>query len=87
MYVDDVSVGGHLNGIYEWSSKLCSKGPASGYYPEPSKSLCLLMTDISLKLKDCMVHWVIILLQVIVSWAVISVISDCVQFVPDMIKL
>ena len=30
-----------LNDIHEWFSQLCSKGPAFGYYPEPSKSYLL----------------------------------------------
>ena len=27
--------------VHEWFSQLCSKGPAFGYYPEPSKSYLL----------------------------------------------
>ena len=40
-YADDASVCGCLNDIHEWFSQLCSKGPAFGYYPEPSKSYLL----------------------------------------------
>ena len=30
-----------MNDIHKWFSRLCSKGPAFGYYPEPSKSYLL----------------------------------------------
>ena len=70
-YAYDISVCGHLNDIHEWFSQLCSKGPAFGYHPEPSKSFCLLMTDIGLKRKDCLVLWVFGLLQIIISWLAI----------------
>ena len=74
-YADDASICGHLNNINEWLSQLCSKGSVFTYYPEPSKSFCLLMTDIGLKLKDCSVFWVFGLVQVIVSWVVMWVIK------------
>ena len=56
-YADDALVCGCLNDTHEWFSQLCSKGPALGYYPEPLRVICLLMTDIELKLKDCLVLW------------------------------
>ena len=37
-YGDDASAGGSLKNIHEWFSLLCSRGPAFGYFPEPSKS-------------------------------------------------
>ena len=37
-YADDALVCGCLNDIHEWCPQLCSKGPAFGYHPEPSKS-------------------------------------------------
>ena len=37
-YADDASAGGCLKDIYEWFSPLCSRGPAFGYFPEPTKS-------------------------------------------------
>ena len=40
-YVDDAFVCGCLNNIHEQFSQSCSKGPAFGYYPEPSKSFLL----------------------------------------------
>ena len=39
---DDASVCGCLNDFHEWFSQLCSKGPAFGYYHEPSKSYLLI---------------------------------------------
>ena len=38
---NDASVCGCLNNIHKWFSQLCSKGPAFGYHPEPSKSYLL----------------------------------------------
>ena len=37
-YADDASAGGSLHDIRDWFSLLCSRGPAFGYFPEPSKS-------------------------------------------------
>ena len=37
-YADDASAGGSLRDICDWFSLLCSRGPAFGYFPEPSKS-------------------------------------------------
>ena len=51
VYAMDASVCGNLNDIHEWLSQLCSRCPTFGYYPEPFKSFCLLMTDIALKLQ------------------------------------
>ena len=36
-YADDASAGGSLRDILDWFSLLCSRGPAFGYFPEPSK--------------------------------------------------
>ena len=38
-YADDASAGGCLSDIRDWFSLLCSRGPAYGHFPEPSKSL------------------------------------------------
>ena len=37
-YADDVSAGDSLEDIHEWFSLVCSRGPAFGYFLEPSKS-------------------------------------------------
>jgi len=37
-YADDASAGGSLSDLREWFSLLCSRGPAFGYFPEPTKS-------------------------------------------------
>jgi len=37
-YADDASAGGSLSDLQEWFSLLCSRGPAFGYFPEPTKS-------------------------------------------------
>ena len=34
---DDASAGGSLKDLYEWFNLLCSRGPAFGYFPQPSK--------------------------------------------------
>ena len=70
-YINDASACRCLDDIHEWFYQLCSKGPAFGYHPEPSKSFCFLMTDISLKLKDCLVLCVFGLLQIIISYMAI----------------
>jgi hypothetical protein len=38
-YADDAGAGGKFNGIKRYFSKLQEKGPRSGYFPEPSKSI------------------------------------------------
>ena len=37
-YADDASAGGTLFELRDWFNLLCSRGPAFGYYPEPTKS-------------------------------------------------
>jgi len=37
-YADDASAGGSLLDLRDWFSLLCSRGPAFGYFPEPTKS-------------------------------------------------
>ena len=36
-YADDASAGGLLRDLYDWLALLCSRGPAFGYSPQPSK--------------------------------------------------
>jgi len=38
LYADDASAGGSLSDLHEWFSLLCTRGPAFGYFPEPTKS-------------------------------------------------
>ena len=38
-YTDDAVAGGSLCDNRDWFSLLCSRGPAYGYFPEPTKSL------------------------------------------------
>ena len=37
-YADDASAGGTLLELRDWFALLCSRGPAFGYFPEPTKS-------------------------------------------------
>ena len=37
-YADDASAGGTFPELCTWLDSLCSRGPAFGYYPEPTKS-------------------------------------------------
>ena len=39
-YADDASAGGTLPELREWFNLLCSRGPAFGYHPEPTKFCC-----------------------------------------------
>ena len=50
-YADDTSAGGSLENIQEWFSLLCSKGPAFGYFPEPTKSFIVVGEQFMTKAK------------------------------------
>ena len=50
-YADDASAGGCLKDIYEWFSLLCSRGPAFGYFSEPTKSFVVVGEQFRTKAK------------------------------------
>ena len=40
-YADDAGAGGKFNDIMRYFTTLCDKGPARGYFPEPTKSIII----------------------------------------------
>ena len=44
-YADDAGATGNLESIKTWRNTLCSKGPALGYHPDPTKSWLVVKPD------------------------------------------
>ena len=51
-YADDASAGGLLTDMYDWFSLLCSRGPAFGYTPQPSKCYVVVAAPFQCQAED-----------------------------------